>query len=260
MRLVSFNIQNRVKEHPTAKEERNGFLGAFLKSLNADLICLQEVTPSAFEWLKDFFPGKQSYFQSRNGSPPKGEGCAMFSLSPLRIPEACGHFWFSSSPEKPSRSWRAAHPRICTWMRFGSFEGTRLWVFNLHLDHRSRMARRNSLCLLQEQIQAFFRAGDQVLVCGDFNMSAVRKEIRILKRGEPPLLDAATSHPLGYLRPTYLGWGPFRLAKARIDVCLHSPLLGVEEYHALDPEWNGINISDHRALVVNLSILPRIDS
>jgi endonuclease/exonuclease/phosphatase family metal-dependent hydrolase len=42
------------------------------------------------------------------------------------------------------------------------------------------------------------------------------------------------------------------LARARIDLCLHSPGVQVPAYHAVDPEWEGNLLSDHRALVVDL--------
>jgi endonuclease/exonuclease/phosphatase family metal-dependent hydrolase len=42
------------------------------------------------------------------------------------------------------------------------------------------------------------------------------------------------------------------LAKARIDLCLHSADLQAMSYQAINPYWDEQWISDHRAVVVEL--------
>jgi endonuclease/exonuclease/phosphatase family metal-dependent hydrolase len=91
-----------------------------------------------------------------------------------------------------------------------------------------------------------------VVIVGDFNMPGYRREVRDFLDREPELLDATRLNPVGALRPTFLGWGPFRLAKARIDLCLHTRNLRADSYRAEHPEWEGQMMSDHRAVVVDL--------
>jgi endonuclease/exonuclease/phosphatase family metal-dependent hydrolase len=253
MRLISFNIQHRRGEDPEHLSTRMQACADFLHAQEPDLFCCQEVTPQAYQILTQKLQAHTAHYLPRAENQPSAEGVPLWITNPSYTPIDSGHFWFSTSPEASSLSWRAAHPRICSWIKIRIPEKPPLWLFNLHLDHRSRRARRESLHLLQHQIRSVTSPGDAVLVCGDFNMSGARKEIRRLAHAEPPLQDATHTHPIGFLRPTYLGWGPFRLAKARIDLCLHSPDLQATTYHALDPEFNGHILSDHRALLLTIS-------
>jgi endonuclease/exonuclease/phosphatase family metal-dependent hydrolase len=256
LRLVSFNIQNRKGEHPEALTHRMKACAAYVQSLQPDLLCLQEVTPDAYAVLKNKLRPVHHHFQPRKENFTRAEGVPILLMNDRLQCIQSGSFWFSTSPEISSKSWQAAHPRICSWMQLSRTGATDLWIFNLHLDHRSRRARRRSLHLLQEKIRHLTSPEDALLVCGDFNMPGTRKEIRHMAKQDPPLLDATRTHPIGFLRPTYLGWGPWQLAKARIDLCLHSARLQIDEYHARDPKWESEQISDHRALQLTISDPP----
>jgi endonuclease/exonuclease/phosphatase family metal-dependent hydrolase len=258
LRLVSFNIQHRKGEHPDALTQRMQACAAFVKSLKPDVVCLQEVTPDAYTVLQQNLQSVHQHYQPRKENFTQAEGVPIFVMHPQLHCVRSGSFWFSTSPDISSKSWQAAHPRICSWMQLTRTDARDLWIFNLHLDHRSRRARRRSLQVLQDKIRQLTAPEDALLVCGDFNMSGTRKEIRRLAKKDPLLLDATRSHPIGFLRPTYLGWGPFQLAKARIDLCLHSTQLKVEDYHARDPEWESKQISDHRALELTISEPPAV--
>jgi len=230
---------------------------AFLRDLHPDLLCLQEVRPAAWKLLRDRLPVRDAAYAPRIDGRAAGEGVPALLLSDQWH---CAHkerFWFSETPDTPSVSWRAAHPRVCSVLRLRPANApdtsSALHLFNLHLDHRSRRSRARSLGLLRERIHSTAVSGDHIVICGDFNMPGYRKEVRDFLAGTPPLRDATHHHPIGAVRPTYLGWGPFRLAKARIDLCLHSPGLHADHYHAVTPEHRGQTISDHRAVVVDFS-------
>jgi len=253
MKLVSFNIQHRKGESSDSLSRRMNACAAFVTSLEPEVICLQEVTPEAFTMLHQNLQPVHQQYQPRKEHFTQAEGVPIFVMNPQLHCIRSGSFWFSTSPEISSKSWQAAHPRICSWMQLKRNNARDLWIFNLHLDHRSRRARIRSLGLLQDKIRQLTVPGDALLVCGDFNMSGTRREILDLAKQDPPLIDATRTHPIGFLRPTFLGWGPFRLAKARIDLCLHSAQLKTDAYHARDPEWNSEQISDHRALEITVS-------
>jgi len=253
MRIVSFNIQNRRGESPQDRAERLQACAAFLKSLEPDLIGLQEVTPDAWNELGEALHNPEAVFTPRVDGMRSGEGAPAICLNPDMNLLDRKSFWFSETPESPSLSWRAAHPRVCSYLRIEEAAENVLWMFNLHLDHRSRLSRRKSLGLLRERIQELTSSEDGIVICGDFNMPGYRKDIKEFLDGEPRLADATHFHPVGSVRPTYLGWGPLRLARARIDLCLHSENLKVKAYHAENPDWKGRRISDHRAVVVDFS-------
>lgn len=259
LRIVSFNIENRLGEPIGTRNSRLRHCAAFLKSLEPDLVALQEVEPTAWQCLRDELAVDEAVFTPRADGECTGEGVPVFRLNPDLAVLDHHSFWFSETPDIPSRSWRAAHPRVCSALRVGDGAAQPLWLFNLHLDHRSRQARVRSLDVLRDHLRELTAPDDRIIICGDFNMPGYRKSLRNFLHGEPKLRDATQHHPIGALRPTYLGWGPLRLARARIDLCLHSQNLRVKSYHAVNPEWQGRWISDHRALVVEFATESRSD-
>ena len=85
--------------------------------------------------------------------------------------EDSGTFWLSPTPDIPSKGWDAALPRICTWGRFKSKEGTRFYVFNIHYDHIGQQAREESSKLVASKIRELNRENLPVIWMGDFNVT-----------------------------------------------------------------------------------------
>ncbi|WFB36656.1 endonuclease/exonuclease/phosphatase family protein [Kiritimatiellota bacterium B12222] len=251
MRLLSFNIHNRMKESSSLMKERMGDIASLVKSLHPDVVALQEVTPEAWEYLRKELNITEAEYCPREDGKEKGEGVPVFPLGSGCTITQQHSFWLSDTPDHPSRMQGAIHPRVCSAIRIAKGADA-WWVFNIHLDHRSPGVRRRSLDLLRTQIEALTEGEDPRLICGDFNMPGYRKILQQFCQSEPKWEDATQYHPVAALRPTYLGWGPFRLAKARIDLCLHTSGLRVGEYHAVNPCWQGRQLSDHRAIVVDL--------
>ncbi len=236
-------------------QRRMQAIAAFLTELRADLICLQEVTPAAWEVLRERLKPVAAEFCPRKDGRSEGEASPVLCFSRDWKKELSESFWFSETPDKPSQAWGAIHPRICSGLKLQHRNPTMkpLWALSLHLDHRSKPARANSLKLLDERVRRKFADGAEVIVCGDFNMPAYRKPLRELITGDGPLRNATHLHPVESLTPTYLGWSPLRLAKARIDHCLHSKGWKTEAYDAVLPDHQDLRLSDHRALSVDLS-------
>lgn len=228
----------------------------FLLQLCPDMICLQEVTPAAWDVLKNSLSPPAAEFCPRTDGRSKGEASPALCLSNDWTLEKKESFWFSETPEKPSRAWAAAHPRICSGLKLRHCCNPTmkpLWVLSLHLDHHSKIARANSLKVLEQRVRAKIRSGADVIVCGDFNMPSYRKPMRELLSESGPLRDATHLHPVDSLKPTYLGWSPLHLAKARIDHCLHTSGWKTDAYDAVMPRHQNQRLSDHRALSVDLS-------
>jgi endonuclease/exonuclease/phosphatase family metal-dependent hydrolase len=217
------------------------------------------VTPPAWRILEEKLSPVAVEFVPRGDGQKSGEGSPALCLSRDWKTEEQQSFWFSPTPERPSLAWGAAHPRICSGLKLRHRNPAMkpLWVMSLHLDHRSKNARANSLKLLGKRVRQKLAEGAEVIVCGDFNMAPYRKPLRELITGDGPLRDATHLHPVESLTPTYLGWSLLHLAKARIDHCLHSRGWKTDCYEALMPDHNGQRFSDHRALVVDLSPVQR---
>ena len=81
-----------------------------------------------------------------------------------------GDFWFSETPEVPSKGWDATCcNRICSWAKLRDNETEAVfYVFNAHYDHQGKVARKNSSLMLLDRIEKIAE-GYPVFVTGDFN-------------------------------------------------------------------------------------------
>lgn len=252
--LASFNIQYGAQAVWRRKREA---LAAHVRDLQADVLCLQEVSAEGFAWLRQKLGDPPAVGVGREDGVSRGEHVPLLVLNPNLTLRESGTFWFSSTPDQPSRSWGAAHPRICSWARIdtGAETDRELTIFNLHLDHRSRRARTESVALLHAQIARIAPTG-QVVVCGDFNLRAHDPLYPHLLNGARAFDDAAlaTQDPANSTlaaTPTWLGWSRFGFGRGRIDYVLCDRDLTVRRYHLGDHRHNGLPVSDHRPVIVD---------
>ncbi len=108
-----------------------------------------------------------------------------------------GNFWLSETPEFPSFGWGANYQRICSW---GEFEdknsGKTFFVFNVHFDHQSVEARRQSANLMVKKIKEI--AGENTVICtGDFNAVPNTEEIRTMNNLFQDSFTASKMAPYG---------------------------------------------------------------
>jgi endonuclease/exonuclease/phosphatase family metal-dependent hydrolase len=169
MRLVSFNVMHRGNEPRNLQTERMRRLAAFIRSLEPDVVALQEVTPGMWDTLQNGLELREWEFRPRGEGVDGGEGVPIGILSPgWRILDQRS-FWLSDTPEVPSRLRGAAHPRVCSSVRVD--DGKNVWsIFNVHLDHRNARVRGRSLNLLQRQVTDGSVNEEVRVLCGDFNM------------------------------------------------------------------------------------------
>jgi len=118
----------------------------------------------------------------RDDGKTKGEYSALFyNFKKLKLLKS-GTFWLSKTPNKPSKGWDAALNRICT---YGFFEDIKtkekFWVFNTHFDHKGVLARLNSAKLILSKIGNLRKDKYPVILMGDFNDTADKAPIKILK-------------------------------------------------------------------------------
>lgn len=84
---------------------------------------------------------------------------------------ATGDYWLSATPERSSKAWGAALPRVVTWATFRRRDGggERFSVVNAHFDHASVEARTRSASLVRDDSAARFARDAVVFLTGDFN-------------------------------------------------------------------------------------------
>lgn len=146
-----------------------------------DVVGLQEATRRQLDDLHRLVPGYAEVAYGRDDGRSRGEHAAIFYNSRRFSLADSGVFWFSRTPEVAgSRSWGASFTRQCCWARLiDRRSGQGVYVFNVHLDHRSAESRRESARLLAERI-AEREFAEPVLVLGDFNAGAQSEPVRWL--------------------------------------------------------------------------------
>lgn len=248
--IISFNIRNDVSEPPHKRHERARETARFLEDGKPDILCLQEVVPETFQEISEALQPDFATFCPREDGNHRGEGVPILVCDPSLRVTRNERFWLSATPEKPSLGWSARCHRIVSAVRLERPGETRFWILNLHLDHRSRRARANSLQLLRRKIATYgTKPTDEFILCGDFNMRPTDALFPPFLEGNPPLSRSGDRSPA---QPTFRGLGPLRLGRAQLDHCLHSPGFATESYQVLDPVRNRRRLSDHRPVRVEL--------
>ncbi len=248
-RLVSFNIRNEPSERFERRRSRNRAISRFLAAMKADLLCLQEVVPETYAELKDALRPDFSTFCPREDGLRQGEGVPILLCNPRFRVDRNERFWLSETPENPSLGWTARCHRIVSAVRIREDDQRAFWLLNIHLDHRSRKARANSLVLLRRKLDTFMSGPEEeVVFCGDFNMRPADPLFPPFLAGRPALQSAAEGFPTG---ATFHGWGPLRLGRAALDHCFSSPGFRVKDYRVVEALENSRRISDHNAIQVD---------
>ena len=140
----------------------------------------------AFNWKTSarLYPSTGVSASGREDGREAGEFCPILFRAAKFSLDSSGTFWFSDTPEIPSRTWGNRVTRICTWARLIERDsGTAFYFYNVHLDHESQAARVKGVSLLLSRIRKR-PADDPVIVTGDFN--AEPDNAAIIGRCRPP--------------------------------------------------------------------------
>lgn len=250
---------------------------------------IQEALPHQVEELTRRLPHMQALWRTRDANPARDESCPiMFDRGLWALdPGDHGTFWLSDRPSVPgSKSWDSSLPRICTYARLvrRGGEPCAVYVFNVHLDHRGAVARRESARLLLQRIRARAHP-DPVVVLGDFNAGPDSPPLQLLTAADPeppspqgsaartatasgdasaraesgtpdPLVDAwRAANPAAPEQGTFNGWSA-EVSGPRIDFVLVSPDVKVISA-AIDPaQRKGRWPSDHLPVTAQLQFRP----
>ncbi len=180
--VMTFNVRYGTardgRDHWSYRRERVTHL---LDSVGADVVGLQEVLDFQLREISEALPQYGIVGVGREDGGREGEHAPiLYDREKMRL-DSSGTFWFSETPDQPgSTHWGNEDPRICTWARFQPINRPEhFYVYNLHLDHRSRRSRRMSVGLLARVIDKRNHQ-DPVLVTGDFNAGERSEAVRIL--------------------------------------------------------------------------------
>lgn len=198
--------------------------------------------------LEDLLAGLDNYDYigvGRNDGDKKGEYAPIFYRKDRIRCLDKGWFWISETPDVvASKGWDANQCRICTW---GKFEDKstkwKFWLFNVHLDHRGVVARREGCKLILSKIKEM--CGDEpYILTGDFNVDQ-NNEIFDILTSSGMLVDTYTAakHRMchnGTINRFLADFG----TESRIDHIFVSPQFRTHEYGVLTHNyWTPVEIT-----------------
>ena len=250
VRVVTFNLRC-TGAGKTSIAYRAPLVTAQLQEINADSIGVQEANARWMTYLSDNLEGYDYVGVSRQNGKNLGEFSAIFYRSDKYRAVDSGTFWLSKTPEKAgSKDWGSQNIRICTWAVLeNKTTGERYVHLNTHLDHISSLARENQMKVLLTKVDEYIGKYPIVLT-GDFNdyndsvmyaeATAVLKDSRLLA---PVTTDKGTFHDYGARNP-----------ESMIDFIFVSDGVKPLVYHVIDDQINGVYLSDHYGIYVDLKL------
>lgn len=250
VRIVSFNLRC-TGAGKTSVAYRAPLMTAQLKEIRADSIGVQEANARWMIYLSDNLEGYDYVGVSRQNGKNLGEFSAIFYRSDKYTVADSGTFWLSKTPEKAgSKDWGSANIRICTWAVLENKTTHEKYVhLNTHLDHISSLARENQMKVLLTKVDEYIGKYPIVLT-GDFNdyndsamyaeVTEVLKDSRLLA---PVTTDKGTFHDYGARNP-----------ESMIDFIFVSDGVKPLVYHVIDDKVNGVYLSDHYGIYVDLKL------
>ncbi len=172
--ISSYNV--RQKNSGDAKQGdgwdiRHEHMCDFIQFENIDILGTQEAFKTQIDDMLEDMPEYSYIGAGRDDGKEEGEHCAIFYKTDRFKVLKSGNFWLSQTPEKPSKGWDAALPRICSWGYFkDKVSKKKIYVFNLHMDHIGVNARVQGGKQVLKYIQENCKKTDKVFLMGDFNV------------------------------------------------------------------------------------------
>lgn len=256
LRVMTYNIRLDTQSDGVNRwaNRRSLFTGQ-IRLLQPDLLGMQEVLPAQRADLIADLPGYLALGGGRDDGKLAGEASPLFVARAHLAVLDSGMFWLSPTPGVPSLGWDAAFRRVATWAHLRRrSDGLRLLAINTHWDHLGKTARLQSALQLRGWITANRRAGEAVILLGDFNAPLDEASLQALL--VPPFLAdsrAASQEPAIGTAFTFNGWTAIPTSGDTIDHVLIGPGLTVKRYHALAEQFDGRLASDHFPVIADLA-------
>lgn len=220
-----------------------------INSVKPDIIGFQEVTFMHYAYLQDAMPDYDSEIAYRD-EWILSEGCPIFYRTDKYEKIDSGSFWLSETPDVMSKSWGAAHYRICTYMILKDIATNKEFVvFNTHLDHISDEARIEGIKVVLNKIAEF--GNIPAFLMGDFNAEPSSETILSTQNDFDDAHNIAASADEG---PTYHKWGQ-QPNRERIDyIMISKGKSTVSEYRIVDNCHDGVYSSDHASIYIKVKL------
>lgn len=217
LKVMTYNIRLDVaSDGENAWAKRKGFLISQINFYEPTVFGVQEAKPNQMLDIDNNLIKYSFIGQGRDGKNI-GEYSAIFYDS-TKVTFTNEHtFWLSETPEKISKGWDAAYPRICTYGLMSVLNSDeKIWVFNTHLDHKGNEAQLNGIKLIETEIKKVNTKNYPVIIMGDFNVTPESELISNLKINFNDSKELAGANAFGQ-QGTFNGFKFQDSIKNRID-------------------------------------------
>ncbi len=172
-RIISYNLKY-VDESLDNFNDRKDLMIETLISYDADILALQEAN---YGWMNEY-NGLPTYLDEysyvgvgREDGDSQGEYASIFYKTDKYEVLESNTIWLSDTPNEVSIGWDASTYRIMTSATFKDLEtGDIFTVYNTHLDHIGKEAKKNSIELILETIK---ENKNPHILAGDFNIPSI---------------------------------------------------------------------------------------
>lgn len=258
IRAMSYNIRLDIaSDGLNAWPYRRHELIGQIEIVRPDIFGLQEVVPGQRRDIAAALPGYVLVGVARDDGRNGGE------YSPIGINRSAfaigrsGTFWLSPTLDRPSLGWDAGYKRIVTWARLTHrASGTSILAINTHWDNQGVIARRESGALIARWIASHRKAGDRLLLIGDFNAPLAEESMkRLAESGLRDTRALSLTAPLGPVG-TFNDFQPIPARSEAIDHILVGAQWSVRRHAVIAQNVEGRTISDHFPVIVDLITRP----
>ena len=257
--VMTYNVRYGLADDgENSWEYRKEFLASQLTFYNPDIFGTQEGLPFQITYIDSQFPKHSFIGKSRDG---KGEGeysAIFYNHNKFEVIEQ-HTFWLSPTPNKVSKGWDAAYPRICTYGLFKDKETQKIfWIINTHLDHIGVNARKQSVHLILNKIKEINIKNYPLIFMGDLNAEPNSKPITLLKSELNDSKEIPSEKPFGP-KGTFNAFQFNDSITKRIDYIFISKnnTLKVNKHATLSDSKDLKYPSDHLPVYVELTFLKK---
>lgn len=249
LKIMTYNIKYaNENDGENSWSKRQDWITNQIRFYEPDILGVQEAVKSQLDHFTENIEGYKVLGLGREGED-KGEFSAiLYKTKKFEVLES-DTFWLSATPDKISKGWDAALPRICTYALFQNKETKeKFYVFNTHFDHVGNVARLESSKLITKKIKKLNKEELPVFLMGDFNLEPDKEGIEVIVE----LLDDAMEEAEYTFGPsgTFNGYNFAEPVKRRIDYIFVNEEVEVQKYAVLSDSKDLKYPSDHFPILI----------
>lgn len=259
LRVMTYNIRlDTAADGPNRWVHRRAWVSAQIEWFRPDIFGLQEVVFNQKQDIAADLFGYRLVGKGRDDGRDGGESSPVgYDARRFDLLDS-GTFWLSPTPDRPSKGWDAAYPRVATWARLRvKRRKMTLLAINTHWDHVGIESRNQSALLIGKWLTDNRRKDDRVIMLGDFNIGIASDAMRTLTDVAGSYLH--DSRMTSQTRP----FGPegtfndFKLqpeTSKTIDHILVGNNIAVTRYAVIAQNVDGRMLSDHYPVLADLAL------